>query len=253
LDLLLKKVALITGAARGIGKEIALVFIENGARVVLADISSEIQPLAAALNQSGEKKAAAVWLDVTNPTAVQAAVDTAVQEFGQLDILVNNAAILRPANFIDLSLADWELVYKVNVTGAFLCAQAAARQMIKQNRGGCIINISSASAKKADPQGAAYNSSKSALIGLTRIMALELGRYQIRANAILPGATDTEMLRDLLSKVPGLKKMLEERTPLQKMATPRDQANAALFLASDLASHVTGEQLVVSGGEFMET
>jgi NAD(P)-dependent dehydrogenase (short-subunit alcohol dehydrogenase family) len=123
--------------------------------------------------------------------------------------------------------------------------------MIRQGRGGSILFIASASGKKPDPEGAAYCSSKSAQIGLMRVLALELGPYGIRSNAILPGATDTEMLRGLFVKVPDLKDVLAARTPLGKMATPRDQANAALFLSSDLASHITGEQLVVSGGEFM--
>jgi NAD(P)-dependent dehydrogenase (short-subunit alcohol dehydrogenase family) len=111
--------------------------------------------------------------------------------------------------------------------------------------------MSSASGKKADREESAYCATKSAVIGLTRCLALELGMYGIRANAILPGATDTEMLRGLIDQVPGVREELLAKTPLGQMAKPRDQANAALFLASDLASHVTGEQLVVSGGEYM--
>ena len=136
--------------------------------------------------------------------------------------------------------------------GTFLCSQVVARQMIRQ-RGGCILDISSASGKKADRQGSAYCASKSAVIGFTRVLALELGPYAIRANAILPGATDTEMVRELFAQLPGVREELLAKTPLGKMATPRDQANAAVFLASNLASHITGEQLVVSGGEFMDT
>jgi NAD(P)-dependent dehydrogenase (short-subunit alcohol dehydrogenase family) len=113
--------------------------------------------------------------------------------------------------------------------------------------------MSSASGKKPDPQGAAYCASKSAVIGFTRVLALELGEYGIRANAVLPGATDTKMLHDVTDRVPGLMDDLVARTALDKIATPRDQANAFLFLASDLAAHITGEQLVVAGGEFMET
>lgn len=253
MDLLANKIALITGASRGIGKAIAEVYVEHGACVVVGDVTREVFAVAEAINQGSPHRAAAVTLDVSNPEQVQAAVDTAVREFGRLDVVVNNAGINRPHPFLEFPLSDLEAVFKVNFYGSFLCAQAAARQMVKQGGGGSIINMSSASGKKPDMQGSAYNSSKSAIIGLTRIEALELGQYSIRANAILPGATDTEMLRDLFTKVPGLKELLEERTPLGKMATPRDQANAAVFLASDLASHITGEQLVVSGGEFMET
>jgi NAD(P)-dependent dehydrogenase (short-subunit alcohol dehydrogenase family) len=180
-------------------------------------------------------------------------VEATVAEYGRIDILVNNAGVLRPHWIVDFPLEDWDLIFKVNVRGTFLCSQAVARQMIRQGGGGCIINVSSASGKKADREESAYCSSKSAVIGFTRVLALELGSYGIRANAILPGATDTEMLRDLLNQVPGVREELLAKTPLGKMATPRDQANAALFLASDLASHISGEQLVVSGGEFMDT
>lgn len=254
MKLLEGKVALITGAGRGIGKAMAQVFVNQGAKVVVGDIKVEwIKETADQINAKSLGSAAAVLLDVSSPESVEQAIKTVVGEFGKLDILVNNAGIHRSHPFIEFPLSDFELVYDVNVRGNFLCSQAAARQMISQGQGGCIISMSSASGKKADPGGTAYNSSKSAVIGLTRVMALELGKYCIRVNCILPGATDTEMLRGVLEAEPGLKKILEERTPLGKMALPEDQANAAVFLASDLASHITGEQLVVSGGEFMDT
>ncbi len=254
MKLLEGKVALITGAGRGIGKAMAKVFVNHGAKVVIGDIKQDwITETANEINASSPKSAAAVLLDVSNPDDVAKAIQTVMDTYGKLDILVNNAGIHRSHPFLDFPLADFELVYSVNVRGNFLCSQAAAKQMISQGHGGCIISTASASGKKPDPGGTAYNSSKSAVIGLTRMMALELGKYGIRANCILPGATDTEMLRDVFEAEPGLKKILEERTPLGKMAMPEDQANAAVFLASDLASHITGEQLVVSGGEFMET
>jgi NAD(P)-dependent dehydrogenase (short-subunit alcohol dehydrogenase family) len=248
------KVALITGAGRGIGKAIAQVFANHGAKVVVTDIKEDwIKVTADQINLESSGSAAAVQIDVTNPESVAQAIKFAVAKFGKLDILVNNAGLHRSYPFVDFPLADFDMIYNVNVRGNFMCSQAAAKQMICQGQGGCIINMSSASGKKADPGGTAYNSSKSAVIGLTRVMALELGKYGIRVNCILPGATDTEMLRGVLEAEPGLKKILEERTPLGKMALPQDQANAALFLASNLASHITGEQLVVSGGEFMES
>jgi NAD(P)-dependent dehydrogenase (short-subunit alcohol dehydrogenase family) len=135
--------------------------------------------------------------------------------------------------------------------GTFLCSQAAARAMIKQGTSGCIINIASASARKADRKHAAYSATKAAIVGFTRILALELGEYGIRANAILPGATLTGMLENVFEKVPGIKQELIDKTVLGKLGDPRDQANAAVFLASDMASHITGEHLIVSGGEFM--
>jgi len=252
-NLLTDKVALVTGAARGIGRAIAEAYAEHGAHVALGDVLlDEAQVVANTIN-AGNGRAIALELDISAPTSVQRAVDDVVAEFGRLDILVNNAGIHRGHLIVDFPLEDWEAVFAVNMRGTFLCSQAAARQMIKQGHGGCIINMSSASGKKPDPQGAAYCASKSAVIGFTRVLALELGQYGIRANAVLPGATDTDMLRDVTDRVPGLMDELVARTTLDKIATPRDQANAFVFLASELASHITGEQLVVAGGEFMET
>lgn len=252
--LLMDKVALVTGAGRGIGRAIAEVYAEHGAHVAVTDILvDQAQAVADGINAAGGPKAVALRLDVTDPEGVQQAVGATVAEFGQIDILVNNAGIHYGHFIVDFPLEDWEAVFAVNMRGTFLCSQAAARQMIKQGNGGCIINISSASGKKPDPKGAAYCASKSAIIGFTRVLALELGQYGIRANAILPGATDTEMLQEVVDRVPGFRAELLAKTPLGKMATPRDQANAFVFLASDLASHITGEQLVVSGGEFMDT
>jgi NAD(P)-dependent dehydrogenase (short-subunit alcohol dehydrogenase family) len=252
-ELLTDKVALVTGAARGIGRAIAEVYAEHGAHVAVADILlEEAKAVAEGINARGGR-AIALELDVTAPENVQQAVETTVAEFGQLDILVNNAGIHRGHLIVDFPLDDWEAVLAVNLRGTFLCSQAGARQMIKQGHGGCIINMSSASGKKPDLKGAAYCASKSAVIGFTRVLALELGQHGIRANAVLPGATDTKMLRDVVERVPSLMDELVARTALDKIATPRDQANAFVFLASDLASHITGEQLVVAGGEFMET
>jgi NAD(P)-dependent dehydrogenase (short-subunit alcohol dehydrogenase family) len=254
-QLLVGKVALVTGAARGIGRAIAETFAGHGAYVVVTDVlEADAEAVAEGINVGQTaRRAMALPLDVTDPVAVQSVVDATVAEFGRLDILVNNAGIHRGHLIVDFPLEDWEAVFSVNVRGAFLCAQAAARQMIRQGSGGCILNMSSASGKKPDLKGAAYCASKSAIIGLTRVLALELGKYGIRANAVLPGATDTQMLRDVVDRVPGLMDELVSRTALDKIATPHDQANAFVFLASDLASHITGEQLVVSGGEFMET
>jgi NAD(P)-dependent dehydrogenase (short-subunit alcohol dehydrogenase family) len=253
MELLAGKVALVTGACRGIGRAIVDVFAENGAHVVITDVKGGAEGCAEELNASGAPQAFGFTVDISDPLAVAGVVEASVARLGRIDILVNNAGIHIPHLFLDFPYQDFECVFRINVFGTFLCSQTVARQMVKQGSGGCIINISSASAKKPDMQGSAYNATKSAIVGLTRVMALELGKYNIRVNAILPGATDTEMLRGLFADVPGLKDLLEERTPLGKLATPRDQANAALFLASDLASHITGEQLVVSGGEYMES
>ena len=247
------KIALITGASRGIGRAVAEVFAENGAYVALTDTRNEVEQIAQAINQGNSQRAIGFPSNIAYSDQAARAVSRTVDVFGRLDILVNNAGVHIPHPFLEFPYTDFEAVFRVNVFGTFICSQAAARQMVKQGNGGSILNMASASAKKADPQGSAYNASKSAIVGLTRVMALELGKYNIRVNAILPGATDTEMLQGLFADVPGLKDQLEERTPLGRIASPRDQANAALFLASDLAAHITGEQLVVSGGEYMES
>jgi 3-oxoacyl-[acyl-carrier protein] reductase len=252
MKLLANKVALVTGAARGIGRAIARVYAEHGASLVVSDIVADgARAVADGINGAHRSQAIAVPLDVSDPENVQQAIEAAVAEFGRIDILVNNAAILRAHYIVDFPLEEWQAIFKVNMEGTFLCSQAAARQMIKQGDGGCIINISSAAANKADPKHAAYSASKAAVICFTRIIALELGGYGIRANAILPGATETEMLQGMFEQVAGMREVLIGRTVLGKLAGPRDQANAALFLASDLASHITGEYIVVAGGEFM--
>ncbi|MEL7643288.1 MAG: SDR family NAD(P)-dependent oxidoreductase [bacterium] len=254
MGLLEGKVALITGAARGIGRAIAEVYAEHGAKVAIGDLRlEECRQVVKGINAHYPDSAIAVDLDVTVPKTINRAIEETVAAFGELNILVNDAGIHRPHYIIDFPVEDWDLVYSINVRGTFLCTQAAALQMIKQGKGGCIINISSASGKKPDPQGAAYCSSKSAIIGFTRVAALEFGKYRIRANAILPGATNTEMLQGLIRDVPGLIEELVDKTPMGRMAEPRDQANAAVFLASDLASHITGDAIVVSGGEFMDS
>lgn len=252
MKLLKNKVALVTGAARGIGKSIAETFSENGAHVVVGDILEEgAKEIANRINSKGFPKAMAITLDVSNPKEVERALERTIQEFGKIDILVNNAAILKAHLITDFPLKDWQDVFRVNIQGTFLCSQRAARLMIKQGKGGCIINIASASARKADRKHAAYSSSKAAIVCFTRILALELGKYGIRANAILPGATLTEMLQDVFDKVPGIREELITKTALGKLGDPQDQANAALFLASNLASHITGEYMIISGGEFM--
>jgi len=247
------KVVIVTGGATGIGKGIVQVFAENGAHVVIGDLQiNKAESLLKNLEASGAKKGLAVELDVSNPESVEAVVLNAVEKFGQVNVLVNNAGVMVNDYIVDFKLEDWRKIFRVNVEGVFLMTQAVAKQMIEQGDGGAIVNISSCAANKADRKHSAYSSSKAAVITFTRVTALELGEFGIRANAILPGATGpTSMLQAVFDKVPGIEKELISKTTLGKLATPRDQGNAALFLASDLASHITGEYLVVSGGEFM--
>ena len=251
-DLLKGKVALVTGAAGGIGKGIAEVYGEHGAHVVALDLNEEVaKALSNAIASAGGQESLGMKCDITNPASVGSCIDTVLEKFGEINVLVNNAAVLLPHNIIDFPLGDWQNTFRVNVEGTFIVSQAVARQMIKQGKGGSMITISSIAANKADPKHSAYSASKSAVITFSRVMALELGEHNIRCNCILPGATMTPMLESAFENVPGLREDLRGRNVLGKFATPRDQANAAVFLASDLASHVTGEYLIVSGGEFM--
>jgi NAD(P)-dependent dehydrogenase (short-subunit alcohol dehydrogenase family) len=247
------KVVLVTGGARGIGKGIVEVFSEHGAHVVVLDIKDEdARQICQAAEAVCGKKCLHMHLDVSDPDNVHQVMESVVEEFGRIDVLVNNAATMHNHDILDFPLEDWRDVFRINMEGVFLCSQAAARKMVELKTGGVIINISSCAANKADRRHSAYSASKAAVITFTRILALELGAYGIRANAILPGATGpTDMLQSVFDNVPGIEQELISRTTLGKLATPHDQGNAALFLASDLASHITGEYLIVAGGEFM--
>lgn len=250
--LLQDKVALVTGGAQGIGEAICRAYAEQGAHVAVADMQlDKAQAVARDISSTTGRQAISVQVNITQKLAVQAMISQVVSQFGRINILVNSAGILKPHLIVDFPEGEWDAVFAVNVKGTFLVSQAVAKQMITQKTGGAIINISSASGKKPDRSESAYCASKSAINGFTRCLALELGSYGIRANGICPGATDTKMLRDLCSAVPGLFDELKHKTALGHIAQPKDQANVAVFLASDLASHITGESIIVAGGELM--
>ncbi len=243
--------AFVTGAARGIGRAIAEEFYAQGANVFLTDREGELGETAARQIDRGMKNRALFRrLDVADERDVEDAFVDAEKQFGRIDILVNNAAILIAHEVKDFPLADWQRVFNVNMAGTFLCSRAAVNSMIRIGVKGCILNVASASSRKADAKHAAYSSSKAAIVCFARVLALEVGRYGIRVNSLLPGATETEMLNDVFRRVEGLRDDIIGKTVLNKLGQPKDQANAAVFLCSDMASHITGEYLVVSGGEF---
>lgn len=249
--LLKDKIAIVTGAAQGIGKAIAKMYSEQGAIVVLCDIQyDKAADTAHKISKETGNKTVPIAVDITKKSDVNATVNKVIDMFGHIDILVNNAGIVKHALIIDIEEKDWDQVFEVNVKGTFLFTQAVAKVMIPFKKGK-IINISSCSGKKPTMEEGAYCSSKSAIIGLTRVTALELGIYGINCNAICPGATDSVMLRSTIVTSPEIEREWIEKTALKKLGQPEDQAKVAVFLASELSEHMTGESLIVSAGEIM--
>lgn len=242
------RVALITGGAAGIGKATAVRFKEEGATVVICDVNEELgQAVAAEIGADFYK------VNVADRQDVQKWIDAVVAKNGRLDILVNNAGVLRDGTLVkvkdgqlvkQMSEADFDLVISVNLKGVFNCTQAVAPVMINQGSG-VILNATSIVGLDGNFGQTNYVATKSGVIGMTKVWARELGRYQIRVNAIAPGFTLTEMVQQMPEKV--LEGMVSH-TPLGRMGQPRDIANAYLFLASDEASFITGQTLRVDGG-----
>jgi 3-oxoacyl-[acyl-carrier protein] reductase len=248
MELLKDKVALITGASRGIGRAIALKFAQNGANVVINYSSSQSQ--AENLKEEIEKigtKTMIIKCDVSNPDEVNQMFSQVENEFGRLDILVNNAGITKDGLILRMNEEDFDKVIAINLKGAFLCARAAAKMMVKQ-RFGNIINISSVVGIAGNVGQANYAASKAGIIGLTKSLAKELASRNIRVNAIAPGFIKTDMTEVLSDKV---KEAMLSSIPLGRFGEADEIANVALFLASSLSSYITGQVIVVDGGMIM--
>ncbi|MCL4876435.1 MAG: glucose 1-dehydrogenase [Anaerolineae bacterium] len=244
------KVTLITGGAAGIGKATAERFAEEGAKVAICDVNEEA---GRAVVKTLGSDASFHKVDISNRQQVQEWVDAVAQKYGRIDVLVNNAGILRDNQLVkfkegelvsQMPEADFDLVIAVNLKGVFNGAQAAAPHMIKGG-GGVILNASSVVGEDGNFGQTNYVATKAGVIGMTKVWARELGRYKIRVNAVAPGFTLTEILQTMPQKV--IDGMVS-RTPLGRMGEPRDIANAYLFLASDEASFITGAVLRVDGG-----
>lgn len=238
------KVCIVTGAGRGIGKEIAVTFASEGAKVVVAELDEQSgQATAAEIHDKGWESTF-VKVDVTDRDSVKAMVDVAVEKYGRIDVLVNNAGITADALLVKMTEEQWDKVIAVNLKGVFNCTQAVAPKMVEQGSG-CIITISSVVGLYGNVGQTNYSATKAGVIGMTKTWAKELGRKGIRANAVAPGFIITEMTAKMPQKILD---MMKEKTPLGRLGLPKDVANAVLFLASDEASFVNGAVLSVDGG-----
>ncbi len=238
------QVAIVTGAARGVGREIVNAFVQAGARVVAADRD---EAGLAETCRSHATGVVSVVADISDPKGARSVVDTAIENFWQLDICVNNAAVAPHTALLEERVEVWDTVYAVNCRGTFLMTQAAARAMIPLEKGGRIINFSSGVSKRGSPGAAAYASSRAATESFSRVAAVELAPYNILVNTVSPGLIDTQpkplppaMAEGLGTRVPTL--------PLARPGEPEEVVNAVLFLASDAASYMTGAVISVNGG-----
>jgi NAD(P)-dependent dehydrogenase (short-subunit alcohol dehydrogenase family) len=239
-----QRVALVTGSARGIGLAAAKRFLAEGWRVVLLDIEGEL------LAQTFKALAApdttlAIHCDVSDADAVASAFKQAVQHFGRLDALVNNAGIAIFKPLLETTQADWDRVLAVNLTGPFLCTQAAA-PLMRENGGGAIVNITSISALRASTLRTAYGTSKAGLAHLTKQFAVELATLGIRVNAVAPGPVDTAMAKAV--HTPAIRADYHDTIPLNRYGLEEELAEAIFFLCSERASYITGQMLCVDGG-----
>jgi 3-oxoacyl-[acyl-carrier protein] reductase len=241
------KVALVTGASQGIGRETALALAQAGAKVAVAARTEEkLSTLVTDIVAAGGD-ALAVKMDVADPDQIKSGFKQTLEKFGRLDILVNNAAITRDGLALRMKQDDWDAVIRTNLTGAHLATQQALSTMMRA-RAGRIINIASIVAQMGNAGQANYVAAKAGLIGLTKAIAIEIASRNITVNAVAPGFIATPMTDVLSDKV---KEELKNRIPLGRMGTPRDVASAIVFLASDEAAYITGHVLDVNGGLYL--
>ncbi|MBC8333801.1 MAG: 3-oxoacyl-[acyl-carrier-protein] reductase [Anaerolineales bacterium] len=242
------RVAIITGGARGIGKAIAETLAQRGANIVVVDLRKELaEETANEIAAKTGREAIALEADVSNQESVKAMIKAALEKFGKVDILVNNAGITRDGLIMRMKESDWDMVLDINLKGAFNCAQAIVRPMMKQQYGR-IINISSVSGVTGQAGQTNYSSSKAGLIGLTKALAKEVGSRNITVNAVAPGFIETVLTVDLPEEI---KDFSIKMTPLGRFGVPQDIANAVAFLAADESSFITGVTLHVDGGMVM--
>ena len=249
------KVAIVTGAGRGIGRAIALALAKEGASVVVADKEpgQETVKMIQELGQAGLY----VEVDVRHAASVDQMVSRTLAEFSKIDVLVNNAGVFIFARVEDMTEEQWDLTFDVNIKGIFLCCKAAAKEMISRKASGKIVNVSSSAGLGGHVGYSAYCSSKRAVLAFTESLAKELGPFGINVNAICPGDTETDMLTDEIRNVAAQRSVSEDRIrqeklqniPLGRFATPGDIADVVVFLASDESRHVSGQFIKITGGK----
>lgn len=244
------KTAIITGAASGIGKAIALAFASEGAEVAILDIDRARAEAVVAELQAAGRRACFLPCDVGDAGQVAAAMAAAAAFLGRLDILVNNTGVIRFAQIVDMPEADWDFILRTNLKSVFLCSQQAARQMIRQGGGGRIINLSSIHAVLSEPNCGHYTASKGGIESFSRTLATELAPHRITVNYLRPGATYTELTTPMYT--PAVKRSLFERVPLKEIAEAAWIAAGAVFLASDESRYMTGQHLTIDGGYTMD-
>ncbi|HDL10218.1 MAG TPA: 3-oxoacyl-[acyl-carrier-protein] reductase [Candidatus Omnitrophica bacterium] len=244
MEMLKDKVALITGSGRGIGREIALTFARQGAEIISVDVDLQSAVETSKLVKSEGRRSKAYACDISDFKMTHNVLKSAIEEFGKIDVLVNNAGITRDNLLLRMTEEEWDLVLKVNLKGAFNVTKAVLRQMIRQRRGK-IINIASVIGIMGNAGQANYAASKSGLIAFTKSLAKELASRNINVNAIAPGYIKTKMTEVLSEEV---KNQVLSLIPFARFGEPQDVANCALFLASSLSDYITGQVIVVDGG-----
>ena len=241
------KIALVTGAAQGIGRDISLGLAADGADVAICDVNLEAAQKTSSEIEGRGRKSLAVKANVASSADVTAMMDQVVEKFGRIDILVNNAGITRDGLILRMKDEDWDLVLSINLKGAFLCTKAALKHMAKQ-RAGTIINIASIVGAMGNAGQANYVASKAGLIGLTKTIAREYANRNVTANAVAPGFIDTAMTQALSETV---RQELAKQIPLGRLGSSEDVASAVRFLASPSAAYITGQVIHVNGGMYM--
>ncbi len=241
-----KKISIVTGGGRGIGRAICLALAREGSDVLVTDVDSQAAQEVSKEIESLGRRASSFGMDVSKSDRVKEMVSSALRSFGRIDILVNVAGIFRRSPIEDVSEEDWDRVIAVNLKGTFLCSQAVGKEMIKQ-QSGSIVNFASGAAHTPQINLGAYSSSKAGVLLLTKMMAVEWAKHNVRVNALSPGPISTPMT-DSIYNTKKLKEGRARAVPMNRFGTPEEVAKTVVFLASDDASYITGHALVIDGG-----